>query len=286
MFARIPPASAVLAAAALLLLPGCATRPPADDPEAVAEFNEANDPLEPTNRVFFAVNDKLDHYFLRPIAKGYRAVAPETVRTHVHHVLVNMNNPQQLANDVLQAKPRKAGNTLMRFLINTTVGVAGIFDVAEGWGFPDHDNDAGLTLAVWGIPTGPFLFLPVLGPSNPRDAIGYGVNTGLDPFTWVGFQGSATFGWSRFGISAVDSRERVLDATDSIQKTALDPYATYRSLYTQSRANAVEAAKKDLPETVPVWFPQEAKPTLPAPAADKTAPPVTPSLTPNTSVAP
>ena len=137
----------------------------------------------------------------------------------------------------------------MRLLINTTVGAAGVFDVATGWGFPDHDTDAGLTLAVWGIPDGPFLFLPVLGPSNPRDGIGYGANTAFDPFTWVSFGGSATLGWVKFGVSAVDSRARVLSETDSIEKTALDPYATYRTLYQQHRAGEVEQARSDLPAT-------------------------------------
>ncbi|MBV9653140.1 MAG: VacJ family lipoprotein [Acetobacteraceae bacterium] len=270
-------------AGALFLLAGCAQKPSAGDPEALAEYEEANDPLEPTNRKFYAVNDALDRNVLRPAAVGYRKAVPETVRVHVHHFLSNLNNPAQLSNDVLQGKPRKAGNTLMRLLINSTVGLVGIFDVASDWGFPDHDTDFGLTLSVWGIPEGPFLFLPVLGPTNPRDAVGYGVNTPLDPLTWLGFPGSSTFGWTRFGAAAVDSRERVLDATDSIHKTALDPYATYRSLYTQSRNSAMEAAKKDLPATVPVWFPQaEVNPAPPK----QTLPLVSPELAPRPSVEP
>ncbi len=201
-------------AGAILLVAACATKPPASDPEALAEYNELNDPLEPTNRKFYVVNDALDRNILHPVAVGYREAVPETVRVHVHHVLSNLGNPAQLSNDVLQGKPRKAGNTLMRLLINTTVGLGGVFDVATDWGFPDHDNDFGLTLSVWGIPEGPFLFLPVLGPTNPRDAAGYGANSALDPLTWISFGGSATFGWVRFGAGAVDSRERVLDATE------------------------------------------------------------------------
>ncbi len=273
-----------LLACAILLLAACATKPPASDPEALAEYKDANDPLEPMNRKFYAVNSALDRYALHPVAVGYRDAVPETVRIHVHQVLSNLGNPAQFANDVLQAKPRKAGNTLMRLLINTTIGLGGVFDVASDWGFPDHDNDFGLTLAVWGMPHGPFLFLPVLGPSDPRDAVGYGANSALDPLTWISFGGSATLGWTRFGVGAVDSRERVLDATDSIQKTALDPYATYRSLYTQSRQSAVEAAQTDLPATVPVWFPQQAAPN---PAPPKTTlPKVAPSLVPKASVSP
>ncbi len=272
------------AAAVILLLAGCATKPPASDADELADYNERNDPLEPTNRKFYAVNNALDRNVLHPVASGYRDVVPGTVRDHVHNTLSNLGNPAQFANDVLQGHPRKAGNTFMRLLINTTVGAGGVFDVATGWGFPDHDTDAGLTLAVWGVPGGPFLFLPVLGPSNPRDAVGYGTNSALDPLTWVSFGGSSTFGVARFGVSAVDTRSRLLTETDSIDKTALDPYATYRTLYQQHRESEVEAAHMDLPATVPAWYsPPRAEPQ-PAPV-DRTPPIVAPQAT-NPSVTP
>jgi phospholipid-binding lipoprotein MlaA len=244
----------VALAAASLLVSACATKPPASKPDELADYNERNDPLEPTNRVFYKVNTAVDHAAIRPVAIAYRDNVPAPVRDHLHNLLSNMGNPAQLTNDVLQGKPRKAGDTFMRLLINTTVGVGGVFDVASGWGFPDHDNDFGLTLAVWGVPGGPFLFLPVLGPSNPRDAAGYGVNTTLDPLTWVTFGGSKTLGWTKMGVSAVDTRARYVEATDSIDKTALDPYATYRSLAQQNRDSAVDDAKADLPHTVPNWY--------------------------------
>ena len=248
-----------LAAALLLLGPllGCATPPPASDPDAVADFNEANDPLEPTNRVLYAINDGLDTVILRPVALAYRAVVPEPVRHGVHNVLANLGTPVELGNDILEAKPRRAGDTTMRFLINTTLGVVGIFDVAKELGYPDHDNDFGMTLALWGVPEGPFLFLPVLGPTNPRDAIGRGVDYVADPFTWVG-QGTVVtvLDWTRFGLNVVDQRERVLDTIDSIKKTALDPYATFRSLYRQHRQAAIEKVRDDNRATIPIWFPQ------------------------------
>ena len=267
------------------LLCGCAAKPPKSDPEELAYYRQRNDPFEPTNRVFYRVNNTLDQNLLRPVAVAYRDTVPDPVRTHLHDVLSNLGNPAQLANDMLEGKPRKAGNTFMRLLINTTVGVGGVFDVASSLGYPDHDNDFGLTLALWGVPSGPFLFLPVLGPNDFRDAIGYGANSALDPFTWVSFGGSATFGWARFGAGAVVSRSQVLQETDSIQKTALDPYATYRSLYQQHRQSAVELGRKDLPATVPSWYsnagprrqgtPTRAQPPSPAP---RLAP--SPSLTP------
>lgn len=253
--------SALLLIASLCVsaLTGCATRPPASDPDALAEYNETNDPLEPTNRVFYVINNGLDTILLRPAAQAYRFVFPQPVRTGVHNLLANLSTPVLLGNDILQAKPRRAGDTTMRFLINTTAGVVGVFDLAKDWGYPAHDADFGITLALWGLPEGPFLFLPVLGPSNPRDAVGFGVDTAMDPFTWVG-QGAAVtaLDWSRYVVSAVDQRERVLDAVDQIKKTALDPYATFRSLYRQHRASQIEETRNDTRATVPVWFRQPA----------------------------
>ena len=238
----------------LVLLAACAKVPPATDADSVAEFRELNDPLEPTNRVFYAINDGLDTYVLRPVAVAYRNAVPGAVRRPVHNLLTNMSAPAAFANDVLQGHPRKAGDMMMRFLINSTAGVAGLFDVATNWGYPDHDTDFGMTLAVWGVGEGPFLFLPVLGPSNPRDAAGFAGNIGLDPLTYAGFPGSKTLSYSRAGIGAVDTRERLLDPVDNIKKGALDPYATFRSLYRQNRADEVSKARQDRPATVPAWF--------------------------------
>ena len=244
-------------ALAIGALSGCATPPPASDAAAAAEFRETNDPLEPTNRVFYEINDGIDTVLMRPLAQGYRAVVPPPVRTGVHNLLTNMGAPVVLANDMLQGKPTRAGDTFMRFIINTTVGVAGIFDVAKEWGYPHHDNGFGTTLALWGVDEGPFLFLPILGPSNPRDLTGFGVDLVTDPWMWVGAgTGKTIFNWSRFALGAVDERERVLDAVDGIKKTALDPYATFRSLYRQSRNAAVRAVREDNRMTQPNWFPQ------------------------------
>jgi phospholipid-binding lipoprotein MlaA len=247
---------------AIIGLAGCATKPSANDPDALADYQQTNDPLEPTNRVFYAINNGLDTVILRPAALAYRYAVPEAVRNGVHNVLANIGLPVQFANDALEGKPRRAGDTTMRFLINTTAGGLGIFDMATKWGYPDHDADFGMTLALWGVPEGPFLFLPVLGPSDPRDAAGFGVNILLDPFTWVGtgpnHPGWTAFSWSRYGLNAIDARERVLDATDSIKKTALDPYATFRSLYRQHRRAQIERLRNDNRATVPVWFSQPA----------------------------
>ena len=244
----------IMLAATVIGLGACATKPAANDQLAVAEYNEANDPLEPTNRFFYRVNDGIDTYVLRPIAVAYRTVVPGVVRRPVHNVLTNIASPVVFANDVFEAKPQRAGTTVMRFLINTTAGVGGLFDVATDLGYPQHDADFGETLALWGVGDGAFLFLPVLGPSNPRDVTGFAANIALDPLTWASFGGSATLGYSRYGLTAVDTRERNIETIDSIKKTALDPYATFRSLYRQNRAAEIERVRNDNKATVPAWF--------------------------------
>ncbi|HVY17502.1 MAG TPA: VacJ family lipoprotein [Rhodopila sp.] len=239
-----------------VLLAGCATKPPASDPDALADYEQTNDPLEPTNRVFYAINNGLDTVILRPLALGYRYAVPEPVRNGIHNMLSNLGTPVQLANDMMEGKPRRAGDTVMRFVINTTVGVVGFFDVATKWGYPNHDADFGMTLASWGVPEGPFLFLPILGPSDPRDAAGFGVDIALDPFTWVGNPRDSTItalNWTRFGLNAIDTRERVEDSLQSIKKTALDPYATFRSLYRQHRHAQIEQLLNDKRATAPAW---------------------------------
>jgi phospholipid-binding lipoprotein MlaA len=243
------------------ILGGCATPPPASDTDAVADYNETNDPFEPTNRAIYSFDNALDTVLLKPAAEAYRFLLPQPVRNGVHNVLSNLSTPVQLGNDILEAKPRRAGDTTMRFLINTTVGVVGVFDVAKQWGYPNHDTDFGVTLALWGVPEGPFLYLPVFGPSDPRDGIGMGVDAAMDPFTWVG-QGTVVrvLDWSRYGISALDERERHLDDIESTKKTALDPYATFRSLYRQHRRSLIEKARDDNRATIPVWFPQSGTP--------------------------
>jgi phospholipid-binding lipoprotein MlaA len=227
-------------AATLLLglaLVGCAARPDPSDPEAVAEFEQTNDPLEPLNRGMFVVNDGLDTLVLRPAAEAYRIFIPPEIRTSVRNMLGNLRSPVILLNDVLQGETQRAGTTLGRFVLNTTLGVGGIFDVATGFGLPGHGEDFGQTLAVWGAEEGPYLFLPVLGPSNPRDLIGTGVDAVSNPFTWI--SGDAwldTVTAARIGLQALDTREGLIEPLDALRQGSLDPYAALRSAYRQRRA--------------------------------------------------
>jgi phospholipid-binding lipoprotein MlaA len=252
---RAPLFRSLFAAAAVWSLVSCAAKPPASDVEATQEYEQNNDPYEPANRIGFAINDGLDTYFLAPVARAYRFAVPGVVRTPIHNVLQNLSTPVIFINDVIQTKPRRAGDTFMRFVINTTAGVGGLFDVAADAGYPYHDADFGMTMALWGVPEGPFLFLPVLGPTNPRDATGYGVDIAFDPLTYVpSGHGLRTAADVRIGVSAVDARERALDEIDSIKKTALDPYATFRSLYRQNRENTIEQVQSESRQTTPNWY--------------------------------
>ncbi len=231
-----------LALAGLLLAAGCATPPPADDPEALAEFRQTNDPLEPFNRTMYDVNEAIDRAVLAPVARGYRYAVPEPVRQGVRNLLGNLRTPVILANDMLQGEPVRAGDTLGRFLVNSTLGLGGIFDPAATLlGVPGHTEDFGQTFARWGVGEGPYLFLPVLGPSNPRDLTGSGVGIVADPLFWLG-QGAVVdaLGYARTGASAVDTRESLLDPLEALERGSLDPYATLRSAYRQRRAFEIE----------------------------------------------
>ena len=252
---RTPLLRCFVTLAAMWGLAACATKPPASDAAAVQEYQENNDPFEPANRVGYAIDNGLDTYILAPVARAYVYVLPAIVRRPIHNLLENMTSPVLFINDVVQTKPRRAGDTFVRFLVNTTAGVGGLFDVAASLGYPYHENDFGTTLALWGVPEGPFLFLPVLGPSNPRDATGYGVDVAFDPLTYVpSGHGLRTLNTVRIGLSAVDSRSRVLDEVASVKKTALDPYATFRSLYRQNRESTIEQIRTEDRATVPNWY--------------------------------
>ncbi|GGJ40971.1 MlaA family lipoprotein [Neoroseomonas lacus] len=222
--------------AAVLLAGGCATRPGEDDPEGLAEFRENNDGFEPTNRALFAAHEAADRNVLQPVAEAYRDVVPQGIRIAVRNILGNLRAPVILANDLLQGNVTRARETLGRFMVNSTIGVGGIIDAADFWGVRGHSEDFGQTLAVWGVGEGHYIFVPLLGPSNPRDLVGQGVDFVINPLSWFG-QGILVdaAGWTQLGLTVVDTREALLEPIDQVRATSLDPYSTLRSAYRQRR---------------------------------------------------
>jgi phospholipid-binding lipoprotein MlaA len=230
------------ALAAVLAVGACATPP--EDPQARAEFEADNDPIEPFNRAIFDFNLVVDDVLIRPAAVAYRNVVPRPARDSVRNALDNLRSPIVLANDVLQGEPERAGTTALRFLINSTFGLFGLFDVAKDAGYPGHSEDFGQTFATWGIGEGPYLVLPLLGPSNPRDATGLVAEWYTDPFNlWMENTDRDWVPWTRAGLMGIDVRERNIDTIDELKKTSIDFYAAVRSLYRQRRAEEIRNSR-------------------------------------------
>jgi phospholipid-binding lipoprotein MlaA len=211
----------------ILGMAGCATPP--REPEALAAYKANNDPLEPLNRKIFTFNQAIDRAVLKPIAKGYVRVIPRPGRMGIRNLLINLHEPVVLTNNLLQGEFKRAGTTLGRFIVNSTIGLAGVMDIASRHDLPRQTGDFGQTLYVWGVREGPYLMLPIFGPSSPRDGLGTGADIFLDPYRTV-----LTF--SRTVLGGVDERSRNIDSLDEIQREAVDFYASYRSLYRQNRA--------------------------------------------------
>lgn len=238
---------------------GCATRP--TDPEAAAEFDKTNDPAEPTNRDVFAFNQSLDRNVFKPVAQAYEDL-PQGVRTGVHNFLTNINEPVVAFNDVLQANGTRALTSSTRFLVNTTFGFGGFFDMASTWGLPHHDADFGQTFGVWGIGEGPYLTLPIFGPSDVRDTVGLAVSFAASPLTWMSGTAPLVAGIGKGATEGVDERGRNIDTLDDLQRNSLDFYATLRSVYRQHRNGMIEDAKSGDPNAhVEFGYPRTEEPS-------------------------
>ncbi len=251
-----------LTAPALLLataLSGCAHAPPKADTADYQAYQEQNDPIEPTNRFFYAVNDRIDRYAFKPVAQGYVAITTQGVRNHVGDFITNIGEPARLVNFMLEGKSRDAGTALVRFMVNSTVGIGGIFDPATALGYQELDTDFGLTLAEWGVPAGPYLYLPVFGPSGARDVWNVPVAFYATPMA-VAPESTALndFGWAQSGLHLINTRAEYIQPIEQIQATALDPYATFRSLYRQSRASQLQQIDQRNVLTPPAWGPRAA----------------------------
>lgn len=194
------------------------------------------DPFEPVNRGIFTVNVFLDDWVLVPVAKGYRTVTPDVVQVHLRHALDNLREPRNFVNAVLQGDPQKAGFAFTRFAVNSTFGVLGLFDVAGSEGVTPVDEDFGQTLGVWGVGSGPYLMLPVMGPSTLRDTVGrVGDGLAFDPLAVaVGQEAHLDAPWyGQTALRGIDLRARNIENVAAIRQGSVDYYAKVRSLYWQ-----------------------------------------------------
>jgi phospholipid-binding lipoprotein MlaA len=207
----------------LALLGGCASTNP-------------RDPFEPMNRAIYSFNDAVDTAVIRPLAEGYRAVVPSFLRTGISNFFANINDVLIALNNLLQGKMGPAASDVGRVLVNTTLGVGGLFDVASQMGLEKHNEDFGQTLGFWGIGDGPYLMLPILGPSSLRDTVGRFVDSKGDP---VGFMHDVAWRNSLWGTRTVNQRAELLDTSRILETASLDPYEFLRDGYLQRRRNLI-----------------------------------------------
>jgi phospholipid-binding lipoprotein MlaA len=243
---------AAAAFAALCCLPDAASaQTPASQPGAIG------DPWQPLNRRLFSVHELLDKTALEPAARAYRAATPRFFRSGVRNALANARGPMVLANDLLQGEFSRAGATASRFGLNSTFGVLGLVDVASEMGIQKHDEDFGQTLAVWGVPAGPYLFVPLRGPTTVRDALGWVGDAGLDPLNYAKGDAAQTARVANVALTALSAREGLIDAIDGVRNTSPDPYLTIRVTYELTRDDAIANRTGDADDAPPDFGPAE-----------------------------
>jgi phospholipid-binding lipoprotein MlaA len=232
MTCRLParPAVAAMTLMPLMLLGGCATGP-GHDPA---------DPLEPLNRATFRFNDTLDRHIAQPVARTYNRAVPRPVRTGVDNVFSNLGDVIVMLNDFAQLRLMDGMNDLMRVAVNSTFGLLGVLDIATPAGIAKRDQDFGLTLGHYGVPAGPYLVLPLFGPSTFRDAAGFGVDQYAAPANWTRPAVRNTL----WGVDFVSTRARYLNATNLLERAALDRYLFVRDAYLGRRRALLDEGKE------------------------------------------
>lgn len=215
----------LLALGFAVLMSGCATTTPS------GAKPEATDPWEPANRTFYNFNDSLDRNFFTPVAKGYVKIAPQPVRSGVTKFFDNVSYLNVIANDLLQGKLGDFASDSGRFVVNSTVGVGGLFDPATGFGMPAHEEDLGQTLGVWGAGEGRYMVIPLLGPNSFRDLPDFASSMALNPLTYLSSPITVPLG----ALNAINARANLLEASNIRDQAALDPYTFVREAYRQQR---------------------------------------------------
>ena len=222
-------------AASTALATGCATTQ--QTIERVKTAGTRFDPIEPVNRVVYSVNDRIDKAVVRPVAEGYKTIVPTQVRYCISNVFGNIADVPTALNNFLQGKIKEGGSDVCRVGVNTTVGVLGCFDIASKWGFEKHNEDFGQTLGRYGVQTGPYIVLPLLGPSTLRDATAlFLVDSRIDPLRYVNDIPVRNIS---YGVRLVDRRAQLLDTTNFLEDAALDPYVFVRDAYLARRRSLV-----------------------------------------------
>jgi phospholipid-binding lipoprotein MlaA len=206
-----------------ILLSGCAEQMQTED-------GHTYDPLESVNRDTYAFNTYMDEQAIEPTAKAYRDYVPEPGRTGIHNALQNLGTPVVFANEVLQGDMTGAGTSVARFVINSTVGLGGLLDPGLKAGLPAQDTGFGHTLSVYGVGHGPYLVLPLIGPSTPRETVGFAADSYSDPITFF-ISTAASVG--KGAVDAIDQRSRYIEQVDELRRGSVDEYATVRSVYLQ-----------------------------------------------------
>lgn len=218
------------------------------------------DPIEPVNRRFFAFNDHVDQYLLVPVTNAYRFAVPSPVRMCVRRTFRNLRSPVYFVNNLLQLRFLDAAETLAGFALNSTAGIVGLFDVAAEVGWEQHSSDFGQTLGVYGVRSGPYLVIPLLGPSTVRDSVGDLVDRAFDPFTYFFGMGGLIFLGTSSGFV---TREANSEAIQALRSSSVDYYAAMRSAFTQNRESRIAEVRAQL-----CWRRQPQAPAAPAPAPD------------------
>jgi phospholipid-binding lipoprotein MlaA len=196
----------------------------------------ASDPLEPYNRVMHKINNSVDKAVLTPTARAYRYVMPNWGRDRVSSIFQNLEEPRNFTNAVLQADGKAAFTAFWRFALNSTIGIAGMHDVAKGFGLPLKEKDFSSTLAYYGVGSGPYFVAPILGPSTMRDFVAMAPDAASSPSSYAdgGISASAK------AVEVVAKREKIMDITDDLEKNSFDLYSSYKSGYLQNRKKSVE----------------------------------------------
>jgi phospholipid-binding lipoprotein MlaA len=247
----------------------------------------SDDPFEHVNRGMYAFHRGLDSVIFGPAARAYKAVLPAALRKGIRNVITNLKEPMIAANDLLQAHPTRTAHTVARFTINSTIGILGVFDFANNLGFPHHNNGFGATAGRYGVQPGPYLFIPLIGPTNFRDLLGYVADAVTNP---LGFEplkdGQVIYG--RAIVDGIDQRAEADDQLKAIDDMSTDPYASLRSLFEQNRAAEISEAVTGKPGSAEPPLDDFNDPGAAPPAAAPISPPPpgTPAPKPAAALAP